>query len=112
MALKLFLCVFKKILLTGSNGFLGEEIFNELKQEYEFILLDKDDNQFVSSTALALHIFFLVVLQLIFVYKWEEARKAWLFLLKIFLYVFFFEIKILPFVHYADNRVRTFLELN
>ena len=40
----------KKILLTGSNGFLGEEIFNELKQEYEFILLDKDDNQFISST--------------------------------------------------------------
>jgi|TARA_A100001015_G_scaffold319670_1_gene443315 dTDP-glucose 4,6-dehydratase len=40
----------KKILLTGSNGFLGEEIFNELKQDYEFILLDKDDNQFNSST--------------------------------------------------------------
>lgn len=35
----------KKILLTGSNGFLGEEIISELKEDYELILIDKDENQ-------------------------------------------------------------------
>ena len=34
----------KKILLTGSNGFLGEEIISELREDYELILIDKDEN--------------------------------------------------------------------
>jgi len=39
----------KTILVTGSNGFLGEEIVNTYSKDYKIIALDKDDQLFDQS---------------------------------------------------------------
>lgn len=39
----------KTILVTGSNGFLGEEIVNTYSKDYKIIALDRDDQLLESS---------------------------------------------------------------
>tara|TARA_B110000977_G_scaffold29967_1_gene39128 strand:- start:886 stop:1923 length:1038 start_codon:yes stop_codon:yes gene_type:complete len=41
----------KTILVTGSNGFLGEEIIKNLCHKYKVLALDKDDQISISNTA-------------------------------------------------------------